>query len=313
MLKLGMLPNPVDVYYNTYATQLFDDPSGVARVFSFLERLYAEKTTVPWDVWFEEKEDELHAVIQHLQQSPSYSVYVEHLFAGMPYWNADNLTNAVHISSLTTMHREINEATWHGLGQRENGQILKTVVDAATQYMGRDFMKVAMRASPHATAIGFYNDFLAEHTHRLENNDYSSELYAWCDRLSNDNLPLTQTLFLSNYSSASFLWAVHALKRAPHNEGQSDVDIKLWIIEQPAQSEALYAYLMHETHYWKTPPTLLGDATVNEKTWRNAQLIKSIYPDIPSVGQYVHAYTELFNQTPFNAKTSLPLPVSFEA
>ena len=306
-----MLPNPVDIYYNAYATQLFDELSGAERIFSFLSQLYADETPAPWDEWFESKNEDLHLVIQQLQKSPSYSVYVEHLFAGMPYWNAANLTSAVHISSLSTMHRDVNETTWHGLGQRDNGQTLKTIADAVTKEMGRDFMTAAMRASPHATAIGFYNGFLEAHTQASENNDYSPEMYDWCARLSHEHLPLTQSLFLANYSNASFLWALYALNRLERNQEKTNTDIKRWMIEQPAQSDALLAYSIHKTHHRIKP--LHSDSTVDDRIRKNAQLIESIYPDIPSVGQYVHVYTELFNQTPPNIEISLLLPASFDA
>lgn len=313
MLKCIMLSHPVDIYYNN-ALQPGNEQDGARRVFSFLELLYANNTPAPWDAWFEQRSGELNLVIKRLQDDSAYSLYAEHLLAGMPYWNVDNLNSPAHVENLRTYAVHVVESTWHALGQRDDGRVLIAMLAAIEASTGREFMQDAMRSSPHAAAIGFYNGFLEMHTRPLNNDEYSSELYVWSSRICSEPLPLTTALFCSKYPEVGFLWAANALKQSNKQKALLDTEnaITRWAVEQPVQSQALYSYLMYERHYWGKPDEALFSLNVDE-IQSNAALIKSIYPEILSIGQYVRVYVELFNTTSPRIEASLGLPLDFNA
>lgn len=301
----GMREHLVDVYYSDGIMAAATDREAAAnRVFRHIEKLHAYDETIPWDQWFEDKSDELNAVLVFLQKSTSYHTYSEHFLAGMQHWDDSLVLSEENITSLQSFAFVVKEETWHALGQRENGVLLNALVDKIKMDTNFDLAANVGGNAPRAAGIGLYTGHVERYVQAWRTGEDPGLLGRWCQRTCKNANPQTWAMFCDRFPDAGVLIAHYTM-----TEQNTDVAknfSKDWLLVHPEQHEALYAFLHNGPHAWALADDQDYGTDVAERAKYKSALMLSLFPEVKDAETYFRTYADVFLKNDMPLSLSLP-------
>ena len=301
-----MAKHPVDVYLGEYPNMDAVDPGvGARAVFRHLERMYAYNEERNWASWFEERPEDLNRVIGILQNDPSYNTYSEHVLDGMGYWTKENLVSSTNLSNVDVFGHMVAPATWHMLGQRDHGDILKEMVTVSAN-LGLSWGRTLAFKTPHSTALAFYQSSLQAAVDGYRSGDSYEELERWCKLASKMPMLDTWQLFVERYPDCSALFVCHCIQ-TQHNPGTSDF-LAAWAQKHPAQHALVYAFVQQSPIAWSLNEDVSFGTNVHERTEHARLLLSSFLTPTADPVQFLRAFAGMQLNTPEVPSLVLALP-----
>lgn len=281
-----------------------DREAAANRVFRYVETFHAYDTSIPWERWFNEKPGELGGVLSFIQQSESYHTYCEHFLAGMPHWDEALLMSEPNIAGLQSFAHVVQDETWHALGRREDGVLIKALVEKIKDITHFDLSENVGGNAPRAAGVCLYTGHIEQYVHAWRSGEDSMALSRWCKRASKHAMLETWTLFSEMYPDAAVVLVHHT--RTEQATAIAEEFEQKWLLAHPEQHEALYAFLHHGPHVWGLSNTLEYGTDVAERAKDKSALMLSLFPEVKDAEAYLRTYAQVFFQN--DATHSLPLP-----
>lgn len=306
-----MHEHPVDVYLGGQDRIEKVDPNvGTRSVFRHLEKLHAYDQSPDWEAWFEQKPDELHRVIGILQNDPAYNTYSEHVLNGMGHWTKENLISGANLSNVDVFGHMVLPATWHALGNRDDGSILNTMVQTSAS-MGLAWGRTLAFKTPHSTALAFYQGSLQAAVESYRSGQSHEQLERWCKQASKMTMLDTWELFVKRYPDCSALLVCYCLQ-AQLNPAMGNF-LSKWAVEHPTQHALMYAFVQQSPIPWSLYEEVTFGTDVHERTRDVRLLLSSLLDPTHEPVQFLRVCMQMHLGAPEASTQALPLPQEMEA
>ena len=301
-----MEKNPVEVYLGQCSCIEEVDPSvGTRAVFRHLEALHAYDKAVDWEAWFKERPEELNRIIGILQNDPSYNTYSEHVLNGMGYWDKALLVTPANLSNVDVFGHMVAPATWHKMGQRDNGKTLRLMADLSAS-MGLTWGRKLAFRTPHSTALAFYQGSLEAAVESYRSGNSHEKLERWCKQASTMTMLDTWQLFVERYPDCSALLVCYCIQKQ-QNPGVVDF-LAQWAIDQPAQHALMYAFVQQSPIPWALSEDVTFGTDIQARTRDVRLLLSSLLTPTHEPVEFFRACAGMHLDTSFASTATLALP-----